>query len=624
MKKLFRNLLVIIILSSAMINGQTNNLTILYFGDTHSNLAPLGPRNEDLSGTQGGIARAASVIGLYETSGANVLTLHAGDYSIGDFFYNKFFGVPELQILNSLGVDAMTVGNHEFDLGPATLYSALNTAFGSPSTGFPLLSANADLTGFPLLTEYIKPYTIKTFGELKVGIFGLTTHAANIESNPSPVVLDEDFLTVAGATVQALLAEGCNFIICLSHYGYLADQYIASYIPGINIIIGGHDHFNISPVNVNGTWIVQAESHYKYIGKVEFAITGSNAVLTGNEMIKLDSNIPELPAVKATIDYLVSDIESVFGPVYTQQIARSVAFLEEYSGDATRPGNHSTAAGNFVADALKWKTGADFAIEASGSIAQPVYQGPLVAADFFRVVGYGFNTDNYLGFRLATFSITGMDLYAALETILSLIENEDYLPQFSGLKLKYIPNAPVGNRIESVTIGKNPLNPFATYTAASNEFVLMILDALDIEYSNAVIMEGYSEFQNLIAYTAFLGNKLTPVRDARVVAVKNSGNVKKEGDDIGTLLPMEYSLSQNYPNPFNPSTEIQFSLGSDSKIRLSVYNILGEEIVLLADGLRIAGTYRVTWNADNFPGGVYIYCLQSEEFSATKKMVLLK
>jgi 5'-nucleotidase / UDP-sugar diphosphatase len=615
--------LVIIILASTQNYSQTDNLTILYFGDTHSTLAPLGPRNSDLSGTQGGIARAASIIGMYENSGTNVLTLHSGDLSVGDFFYNKYFGVPELQILNSLGVDAMTVGNHEFDLTPSTLYSALSAAFGSPSTGFPLLSANADLTGFPTLGEYILPYTIKEFGDLKVGIFGLTTHAANMESQPYPVVINENFIETAGYMVQVLASQGCDFIILLSHYGNMADQAIATYIPGINLIVSGHDHYLIEPYQVNDTWIVQAESFYRYIGKIDFSISASSITMTGNQMIHLNEDVPEYPAVKATVDYLIADIESVFGPVYSQQIAHSVSFMEEFAGDVKKPGSHSTATGNFAADALLWKTEADFAVVSNGGIAHPIYQGPLVPADLFRAVGYGFNTDNYLGFRVATFTISGFQLYTALEIILTFIDSEDYLLQFSNLNLKYIPNAPEGERVSSVTIDKKPLNPFAVYNVAANEFILMILTAFGIDYSNVNIMTGYSEFQNLTDYALHLGGKITPVRDARIIAIKNSGNVKKETEEL-TLQPEEYSLEQNYPNPFNPSTVIEFAVPSDSRVRISVYNIIGEETAVLVDEFRSTGIYKVTWDAGNRPAGVYICMLRSENITLSRKMVLLK
>ena len=94
--------------SISQLRAAVDTLTILHVNDTHSCLAPLAPRNPDLSGTQGGIARAASVIGLTKMTETNVLTLHAGDSFIGDMFFNNYFGAAEFQIMNMLGFDAMT------------------------------------------------------------------------------------------------------------------------------------------------------------------------------------------------------------------------------------------------------------------------------------------------------------------------------------------------------------------------------------------------------------------------------------------------------------------------------------------------------------------------------------
>ncbi len=84
---------------------QTDTITILHMNDSHSGLAPYGPRTADLKGTRGGIARAASVIGYTKLAENNVLILHAGDFSVGDIFYNAYFGVPELRLLSTLGLD---------------------------------------------------------------------------------------------------------------------------------------------------------------------------------------------------------------------------------------------------------------------------------------------------------------------------------------------------------------------------------------------------------------------------------------------------------------------------------------------------------------------------------------
>ncbi|QQS37893.1 MAG: T9SS type A sorting domain-containing protein [Ignavibacteriales bacterium] len=95
-------------------------------------------------------------------------------------------------------------------------------------------------------------------------------------------------------------------------------------------------------------------------------------------------------------------------------------------------------------------------------------------------------------------------------------------------------------------------------------------------------------------------------------------------EDQLSSVPSDYSLSQNFPNPFNPSTKIQFSIPNSSEIKLSVYNILGQEVAVLVNGFRNAGTYEVNWEASDMPSGVYIYAIQSGNIFITKKMTLLK
>jgi hypothetical protein len=89
-------------------------------------------------------------------------------------------------------------------------------------------------------------------------------------------------------------------------------------------------------------------------------------------------------------------------------------------------------------------------------------------------------------------------------------------------------------------------------------------------------------------------------------------------------LPTEFSLAQNYPNPFNPSTRIKYQVASNSRVSLVVYDILGNEIETLVNEVKPAGTYEVTWYAENLPSGVYFYQLRAGSFVDTKKMILLK
>jgi hypothetical protein len=95
------------------------------------------------------------------------------------------------------------------------------------------------------------------------------------------------------------------------------------------------------------------------------------------------------------------------------------------------------------------------------------------------------------------------------------------------------------------------------------------------------------------------------------------------------LVPSGYVLEQNYPNPFNPTTQILFSLPNNERVTLTVYNLLGQKIVSLVDGVMAAGTHVVTWNGRDSRGsqlssGVYFYRLESPSFSAAKRMLMLK
>lgn len=89
-------------------------------------------------------------------------------------------------------------------------------------------------------------------------------------------------------------------------------------------------------------------------------------------------------------------------------------------------------------------------------------------------------------------------------------------------------------------------------------------------------------------------------------------------------LPKSYALNQNFPNPFNPSTNISFDLPVGSRVNLSVYNILGQEVVQLVDDYMEAGSHSVSWNAGSVSSGVYFYRITAEAFNQTRKMVLLK
>ncbi len=625
MKKLFV-LLALTVMIVPTVFSQADTLTILHVNDTHSCLSSLAPRGGNLQGTHGGIARAASIIGATRMTEENVLTLHGGDMFVGDLFFNAFFGVPELRIMHTLGFDAMGVGNHEFDLQPETLLGVLDTAFATG--GFPLVSSNVNMELFPPLKNHIKPFILRQIGDIKVGLFGLTTPETNVFSLPAPVYIDTDIVPIIISMVDTLSRLDCDIIVCLSHLGMYFDQDIAAQIPGINIIVSSHDHSMISaPIEITNplggtTYIVQAGSFYENIGKMKVKIENSQVSLISYELICLDSTIPEEPMTLAVINQLIGEIENTYGPVYSQQIGTSIGFFRETADSLLTIGNHDTPLGNLITDAFRWKTNTQIAIEVGGSTSQPLHPGPIVFADVFRSIGYGFNTVNGLGFRILKFKLSGLDLIKGLEFGLSMIEaNDELLPQVSGMKYVYNPNNPAGSRIVSVQINNQPIDLGQLYSVTTNEFLFSALT--DTNFVGVVPIDPYmyedsTEAQIVAEFISTQGN-ISPAVEGRVYSEQSLVGIKENNES-----PAGYYLGQNYPNPFNPVTTIEYMMGERQSVRLSVIDILGSEVAVLVHEEKSPGVHQAEWDAGTMASGVYFYRIQTPSFTETRKMMLLR
>ena len=123
-----------------------------------------------------------------------------------------------------------------------------------------------------------------------------------------------------------------------------------------------------------------------------------------------------------------------------------------------------------------------------------------------------------------------------------------------------------------------------------------------------------------------INSKYWQVYDSDNFSVWGKGNFDFITDASGSNHQNNFSyvLSQNYPNPFNPSTKIEYRIPERSSVSLVVYNTIGQQISILTEGEKEAGTYSIEYNAENLPSGIYFYRIQAGNFVQTKKMVLLK
>lgn len=654
MKSLFTTIVTVLLtLSLGTLQAQPQEyLTILHLNDTHSNLVAGTPRANTMpyAGAVGGAARAATIVKSCYGGEYTPVLLHAGDAFIGDPMFNLVAlssqQSPDLQALVAMGCDAMALGNHEFDIGPDLLTGVLVNTFGvAPDyvydTDIPMLSANIDIPASygmsALLGAHVHPYTIVERGPFKIGVIGLTTPSVNVTSQPAPVSflgLDEteimQLMYTVGGTAQSLLADqGCNFVILLSHMGMELDRLFAANVPFIDVIVGGHDHIaTAKPVHVHNTVtnrkveIVQTEGFYRQIGKITLRLQNGMIDVHDYTLIDLDASVAEdQDMLTYLVNPVVGALEGYIPGLFSVAVTSCSGFFTEVAPDLTLPGTKDTHVGNFVADAFQTVTGADIGIEPGGSTAQPLYPGPILPVDIYRMIGYGANTVDGVGFPVVTFDITGAELAEGLEKTLANNEADDeYLLQVSSsLQYFYDPMAPAGSRLKGVLFNGSALDMTATYSVATNELVVMFLDLLDVDYTNLSYFPYVnSEFELVMGYITQGGITSLPCgpKPGRIVALP------------ANTLPAPFvnapmaKITQNSPNPFAGETAVQFEVAENTPLTVKVYDVIGREVATLHDGYASSGVHTAVFDAAGLPSGLY-FCrlLTADGTVQTMKMI---
>ena len=223
-----------IVMASMSLNAQ--DLTILHVNDTHSHIDP--QRSGDYKGRGGVIEQAAYIDSVRCADGKrNVLLVHAGDFRQGTSYFTELGGNIEIDVLNALRFDVVTLGNHEFDNGIEELSRRLKNLEAE------VVCANYDFEG-TALDGLVKPYTIIRRGGKKIGIIGLLTDIMEVvDADIARMLTYQEPSQVVNRLSEYLKEEkDCDMVICLSHLGYGEDKELAASIRNVDIIVGGHSH----------------------------------------------------------------------------------------------------------------------------------------------------------------------------------------------------------------------------------------------------------------------------------------------------------------------------------------------------------------------------------------------
>ena len=234
--------------------ASAQKLTIMHFNDTHSHLEP--ERAGKSAGRGGVIERAALVDSVRNAVGRrNFLLLHAGDFNQGTSYYTTLGGMLEVELVNALGYDVVTLGNHEFDDGIEHLGRRL------AGLKCPVVCSNYDFSQFEL-GKYVKPYVILKRGGLRIGIFGMLTDITKVVERTIADRLPKfDDVETADRWASYLKNEKkCDIVIALTHLGIenedFMDQDLVRATRNIDLVVGGHSHSFIKDIvyenNIDG------------------------------------------------------------------------------------------------------------------------------------------------------------------------------------------------------------------------------------------------------------------------------------------------------------------------------------------------------------------------------------
>jgi 5'-nucleotidase / UDP-sugar diphosphatase len=304
----------------------------------------------------------------------------------------------------------------------------------------------------------------------------------------------QQLLLVAATQAAALRAEGADVVVCLSHMGLRIDAALAANVPGLDAIVGGHDHLVLpQPLVVPGPGgravpIVQAGSYYEWVGKLTLSVDAGAVSVASYELLPVDATVPPFAPFAPAMQRIQAVVGASFGDVHAP-----VAFAP--SGVSRAPGPlacvRDTGVGNLVTDAFRAQTGTDIAITANGLLPDGIAPGSALGIDLFRVVGDGFDVADVQAGRpfrtapLYTLHVKGADLAAALETTLA-VGTDDVFLQVSGMRYAFDSRRPAGQRLVGVEVAGEPLNLHRTYHATVDFGVVNALPLLGVTVTHVV------------------------------------------------------------------------------------------------------------------------------------------
>ena len=456
-------------------------LDLLFIHDMHSHLNTFTTMENGEAVQVGGLSRMMTLTKQQFEKNPETLFVDAGDFSMGTVVQSVFeTDAAELRVLGALGVEATTIGNHEFDYGPDGLANSLMTAKKSGEKVPTLVISNLDMAASKAepesdarnaLLEAFKIYDVREYmmvqkGDVNIAIMGIYGLDA-LDCSPFCELIFKDPVAGARETVAKIQAnEDADIIICLSHGGTWEDQtksedeILAKSVPEIDVIISGHTHTTLEEPIVHGTTYIGSAGEYgKYLGSMSLEQNANGTWKLNNyELLPITTEVLQDEETQEKIDKYLERIDVNYLSVYNYERTQVLAENDVKFVDSGTLGymHEERNLGSIMADSYRYYVESlpdwdgvpvDVAVVPAGLVRETYSVGDITVEDVFNSFSLGIGEDGLAGYPLVSAYFTGEELKLISEIDASISPLMSYARLYtSGLQWTFNPNRMILNK----------------------------------------------------------------------------------------------------------------------------------------------------------------------------------
>lgn len=462
---------------------KVQELIILHTNDTHGRVVgDQTPGDDGLPLRSGaiGFARYKTMIEtLREANENRVLVLDAGDTIHGTNFATLSKGQSVIRVMNEVGIDAMVIGNHEYNYGRDELNAVIKEA------DFPVLAANIiqEESGQAEAQEH----EIFEIDGLKIGVFGISTPETKVKSSPPNTegLIFEDPVKVAQAQVDALKKENCDAIIMLCHLGIDEEsedssRKVLEKVEGIDLAIDGHSHTELPQGEmVQDTLLVQTGAMFANVGYVKLTFTDGKLSAKEGHLIPFVEAV-QYEADPEILEYIAA-IEEENKKFTEVEVGKTEVDLVG-EREIVRTGESNLS--NLIADAILWATEADCVISNGGNVRASIPAGMITMGDLLTVLPFQ-NT-------IVVLEVSGKDIRDAIAYGTDAYPGTaGKFPNVAGMSYELVETGDGKYEVQNLLLNGEEIDDEKIYKLATNDFIAIGGDGYDMFVGKKqVLLEG--------------------------------------------------------------------------------------------------------------------------------------